>query len=385
MRSTLQVSTPRELADARLEISGTLRLGEHSQTLTWRVPATWRDAVTAHADPFVIGLAFPMMQAGHDVEVLGPVSPSLLANLERFMDVWHLWSPTRYRRVRIWSHEEQEAPPSDEAFAIPFSAGVDSCYTALSHARDLRGRNNRRIGLGVTMFGFDIQSNQSNARPMYDALRRGAAEMLGSLGIPHVEIESDFRSLDTLWLHSHSSQLASGLALFGRGFSGAMIPNSLPVNQLGTLWGSHPLTDPMFSSNAFTIVDDGGAVPRWAKIEAIAPWPEAMRHLRVCFGVDGSIGNCGKCEKCIRTAIGFKIVDAPPAAGLPAELNLSAGKQREPWARAVRRVLSRSRREQLSKRFRRQFIPLRDRVRQLFRGTTLSKAQLAAQRANATS
>ena len=64
-------------ADGRIELAATLDLAGRSQRLWWRLPAEWRDALTTWADPFVIGFAFPIMQAGQDVEVVGPVSPSL--------------------------------------------------------------------------------------------------------------------------------------------------------------------------------------------------------------------------------------------------------------------------------------------------------------------
>lgn len=391
--------------DGQVELAATLNAAGRQQRLAWRVPAEWRDALTTWTDPFVIGFAFPMMQAGGEVEVVGRVSPSLLANLETFMDVWQMWSPDRYRPARIWSREEIDPPIPSEAdtFVMPFSAGVDSCFTALRHVRGLGGRNTRRLGAGVTMFGFDIQSHQRNARPMYDALATDAARMLASIGVPHVEISGNFRTLDTLWAHSHATHLASGLALFGGRFGGALIPNSLPVNQLSTLWGSHPLTDPMLSSRAFAIVDDGGAEPRWRKCEAIAAWPEAMAGLRVCFGVAGEVGNCGRCEKCMRTALAFRIAGGPPPAGLPAEIPRSAwrsirlrqpiaigfwrdlldgiaarGHERKPWAKGVRRVLRRARRIALGKSLRQPFVPIRNRVRTLFRGTSMSRKQIAA-------
>ena len=59
------------------------------QRLWWSLPAAWAEAVTPWADPFVVGLLFPMMRAGRDVVVEGRVSPSLLEELETFMAIWH--------------------------------------------------------------------------------------------------------------------------------------------------------------------------------------------------------------------------------------------------------------------------------------------------------
>jgi hypothetical protein len=406
MSGRLQIHQREHSADT-IELAATLHLRDASHRLWWRAPASSQEMLTTFADPFVIATSFLIMSAGEDVEVEAPVSRSLLAGLESYMDIWRAWVPGLYRRARVWSKEEAEPPvPGDpEAFVVPFSAGVDSCFTALRHARDFAGRNRRRVGLGVTMFGFDIRADDPNASAMYDHVAAGAATMLQSLHIPHIQVSTNFRSLPGVWLHTHGAQLVSTLSLFGGGFGGALVPNSLPANHLGILWGSHPYSDPFLSSERFKIIDDGGAVPRWQKVKALIDWPEAMDGLRVCFGVAGEAGNCGRCEKCIRTAIAFLINDAMPGASLPAAIPASRfrgirlkhplaigfwndlldgivanGKQHEPWARGVRSVLARARRHQLGKAARQPFLPLRNKIRKLFRGSTLSQKQLNAQR-----
>ena len=96
------------------------------------MPEAWRDALTTWADPFVVGFLFPMMSVGGDVEICGPTSPSLLANLEAFNAIWSTWEPGVYRPVRLWSPDEREPPPPAEPDVriMPFSGGVDSSLVA---------------------------------------------------------------------------------------------------------------------------------------------------------------------------------------------------------------------------------------------------------------
>src|ERR1700742_4238311 len=101
---------PRSVTDDYVELSARLEQPTHTERLWWRVPLTWSDALTTWADPFVVGLIFPIMQAGVDVFVDAPVSPSLLANLERFMALWHAWVPDRYYPIEITAAEEVEPP-----------------------------------------------------------------------------------------------------------------------------------------------------------------------------------------------------------------------------------------------------------------------------------
>jgi len=101
-------------------------------SLRHRIPLSLKDQVTDWADPFVIGMIFPAMQIGKPVLVEGPVSPSLLFNLEEFMTMWAVWKPDRYRAVDITAEVEKEPPgqPEKGLAVMAFSGGIDSCFTA---------------------------------------------------------------------------------------------------------------------------------------------------------------------------------------------------------------------------------------------------------------
>ena len=71
-----------------------------AKTLWFRVPAQHEPALTAAADPFVVGFLFPCMHWGRPVHVRGTVSPSLLANLELLTQIWHMWRPDLYQPVQ---------------------------------------------------------------------------------------------------------------------------------------------------------------------------------------------------------------------------------------------------------------------------------------------
>jgi hypothetical protein len=100
--------------------------------------------------------------------------------------------------------------------------------------------------------------------------------------------------------------LVSGLRLLAGRFDAALIPNDFPYRILAGPWGSHPISNPFLGSRHFQVIDDGGEAARCEKIRALAQWPEAMRHLRVCFHNPGSHTNCCRCEKCVRTILAFR-------------------------------------------------------------------------------
>ena len=212
-------------------------------------------ATTDWADPFVVGMIFPIMQAGEDVVVEGKVSPSLLANLELYMAIWARWAPERYKIVSIHASEEIEPPALHEPkqWITPFSAGIDSCFTLYRHHSGIIGRRKKRIGACVTIDGFDIHQKEPNATKRYETVLAHAQAMTASLGVPCIPISTNFRELSTFWEHSHASQLVSGMMLFSGKVAGMLIPNSTSYREFDVIWGSHPLSDPLLGSATFRL------------------------------------------------------------------------------------------------------------------------------------
>lgn len=97
------------------------------------------------------------------------------------------------------------------------------------------------------------------------------------------------------------------MSLFAGHFDTALVANDLPYDWLGISWASHPVTNVLLGSRGFTVLDDGGEYTRAEKAKAISAWPEAMKHLHVCFGesVPGRYENCCECEKCVEQSLPF--------------------------------------------------------------------------------
>ena len=372
--------------------------------LWWRLPVRWREALTPWADPFVVAFLFPMMQWRRDVLVEGAVSPSLLSNLEHYAAIWQAWAPEQYQPIEIRAREEAEAPPPPEEglTIVPFSCGVDSSFTLYRHRRKLAGRRTQRIAAAMVMHGFDIWLDQENARGMYEGLLRDARMMVESMGVECIPVAGNFHELPTVWGHSLGTHLVGGLRLLAGRFDAALVPNDVTYTRLGIPWGSHPLSNPYLGGRHFKVIDDGGETFRLKKIELLAQWPEAMRHLRVCFENPGSHANCCRCDKCIRTILAFRAagVELPPAfasdvsnrqirrirfhheyntlhwlevAGFAERSGLGGAG----WVRAIHAAVRRNRRRWRWRRFTRAFLPLRNRIRKLFRGSPLSRKELA--------
>src|SRR5439155_14974464 len=75
-------------------------------------------------------------------------------------------------------------------------------------------------------------------------------------------------------------------------------------------WGSHPILDPHWSTEAVQVHNDGCEAQRLDKLQLVIQSDVAMRHLRVCYSNKLDRYNCNRCEKCLRTKIALYALGA---------------------------------------------------------------------------
>jgi hypothetical protein len=107
---------------------------------------------------------------------------------------------------------------------------------------------------------------------------------------------------------AHGCLLAAIAHLMEEQFDTYVIPATHHYGHLNP-YGSHPLTDPLFSSKGLRIVHDGAAFDRVERTELVAGSSDALKVLHVCWQ-DFMLGNCSKCEKCVRTMATLDLVGA---------------------------------------------------------------------------
>lgn len=183
-----------------------------------------------------------------------------------------------------------------------FSGGVDSFYSLW--------KNQDRIDDLITIYGFDFKVTDQPRREHVGATSRAVAEALGK---ELLEVETDVKTAylnrHLKWGYAHGGALASVAMLFEQRLATAIIPASFTWNTLFP-WGSHPELDPLWSTEALRLDHDGCEATRVEKVAAIAEFPLAMKHLRVCYDNRPGTYNCGECEKCLRTQINLAAVGA---------------------------------------------------------------------------
>jgi hypothetical protein len=114
----------------------------------------------------------------------------------------------------------------------------------------------------------------------------------------------------------HGALLASVALLLG--VHRAYVPSSERYDNLYP-WGSHPLLDPLWSTDYCQIVHDGCEANRTQKLKRLMESQPLLDALRVCNG--DAAYNCGRCEKCVRTAVALNVLGGETAALPPVTMD----------------------------------------------------------------
>lgn len=268
--------------------------------------------VTTRMDPWLRLLVFDMMEVGGDWEIRGTVSKSCLRNMERFIEYWHQLLPAMCPLVKLAPKEvyDDSAETTDNGAIVPFSGGVDACYTAYRHTHHLAGHKNLDIKAALMVHGADIPlANQEQ----FDAGLRHNQEMLADLGVHKIHvIRTDYRMVGTTrydWgAFTHMAVLIGLASFLSPLYKNVLIGSSDPYSVAPLNWGDNPVSDFMLASRDFNVHVDDFSKNRTEKAALLTNWKVGMEKLRVCWesSLNGTNShNCGHCEKCIRTNLNF--------------------------------------------------------------------------------
>jgi hypothetical protein len=296
-----------EERDGKVWVCGSVTCADNrrsSFTLKWGVSYGETGILAATGDPFLAALLLPAMRLREDLIIEAAVSPTLLANAQKIMDIYVAWV-TDVRRVSIASQRVTEpAPARPGSKGLFFSCGVDSFYSLLKDLDRSGGHESSHESIShlVLVHGFDIALKN---RALFELIAAGARAVAESTGRKLLIVESNVRYFsDGLvpWRFYHGGVLASVGLVLGGLLGRCVIPSSHAYSEL-LPWGSDPMLDPLWSTESLEFIHDGCEALRTQKIKRLADSPLALDHLRVCWPDWTEDYNCGRCEKCVRTMI----------------------------------------------------------------------------------
>ena len=219
------------------------------------------------------------------------------------MRIWSKWGFCSQEIPIVAAAVKGSTPAPNALRAIFFTGGVDSFYSLLKH-RDCLDRL-------VFVQGFDIGLTDIEQYQLVESHLEDVAKRLGKTLLI---VSTNLRALADLFLDWATRYHGAGLASVGLALEGnprtLLIPSSFRYADV-IPWGSHPLVDPLWSTEGCSFVHDGNEASRPEKIRLeLARSEVALAHLRVCWESKCGCYNCGVCEKCLRTMLSLKIANA---------------------------------------------------------------------------
>ena len=270
-----------------------------------RFPAWCAPLLSArNGDPFLAALLLPAMRLGERLHLDAPVSPKLLAATPEILTIYQAFDP-RSRRVPVEAVARKEPLPTDGSASrvgLFFSMGVDSSYSLLKYQRDHPGDTDTLTHL-ISLHGIDVDHdgwNEAFPQPLLTNFERVAQET-GKTLTPVITNVRKVGARFAPWTMLHGAALASVALALGSGLRRVLIASSASYDAIYP-WGTHPVLDPLWSTEGLTVVHDGCEADLASKIAAVAGSPLVLETLRVCPGF-GNGYNCGRCMKCMRTMI----------------------------------------------------------------------------------
>jgi hypothetical protein len=295
--------------------------------LWYRFPADDHAFLDAgNADPFLAALLAPAMCLGEPLKIEGAVSPKLLRASKQIQEIYRCWQPAlKFVEVDVAIDTKREAVTSSGSGrnGLFFSLGVDSGYSLAKNLREHPADEEAVTDL-ITVLGFDVYlwEQQRFVAMLENAKKVGAS--LGKTVLPVSTNLRDFTDKIADWVQLyHGAALASVALALGTKFRHMLIAATHTYADLFP-HGSHPVLDPLWSTQATAFSHDGCEADRLQKIRGIGDIPELLANLRVCAtGEMTDAYNCGTCEKCLRTMIGLHIAGVlGKCATLPHEIDL---------------------------------------------------------------
>ena len=279
------------------------------ENVWFEVDDRYAESLTDSGNPWLACLIPLAVTLGEPLRIDRPIDRKLYDNVQELMRIWVDWYP-HLNIVPIEAEiVEAEHPITPGRMASFFSGGVDSFHTVLHYDASADTNLHNPIDDLIFVWGFDVPlRNRDGFARIRDSLQSAALDLGKELVVVATNLretrcrKADFSSL------AHASILSSAALVLNGFYSEVLVPSSSD-HRLLRPWGSHPKTDPLYSTNRTHFVHYGFEFSRVNKTAYLTQSDVAMRSLRVCWLSDSG-GNCGVCNKCSRTKLTLALFGA---------------------------------------------------------------------------
>jgi len=273
-----------------------------------------RYSLARRVEPFVGIALLEAMARNVDIRIDSTVSISARLHnaLPQLQAIFKCWN-SRLHNVNV--HAPMDSlEPAYERVASFYSAGVDSSHTLCRNIGDITHL--------VMLSGFDEgNDDEGNDRSSWLQGIQRQDTFARSIGKELIPVESNARQWTRqrkiIWEFAHGLILSSmGPLLRAKRL---YVAASHTYSELFP-WGSHPLTDPLWSTESTEVIHDGAGFRRGEKMRDLCGNQVIVDNLKVCWR--SSHENCGICPKCVRTMTALYLLNGTSRA-LPPLRDLS--------------------------------------------------------------
>ncbi len=322
----IQRRTVAGYAELSARVKG-LPAGLGEERLWFRFPAAYEPWLGGGSEAMLAAMLPVAMLLNQRLHVAGQISPLFHSGCRQIVELYHAWD-RRLSAIELDVAIAPAEPRAAKANGCFFTGGVDSFYTLLKNLE--REHGDSRISHLIFIRGYAdcLLEHEVLFENLAAKLRRVASAFDLELVLAETNLKSFTPSPGTQWDWNSGSQLAAiGLCLTA-GLRRIFVPSGDTYSTLSR-WGSHPLIDPLWSTESLEFRHDGCEASRSQKLEwRITRSSFALENLRVCGYDTSGLHNCGVCEKCLRTMIGLTALGAEaPAELFAARLDLKRIRQ----------------------------------------------------------
>ena len=310
----IQRRTTAGRAELSARVEG-LRAGLGAERLWFRFPAAFEPWLTDGSEAMLAAMLPVAMLLNQPLHVEGQISPLFHSGCQQIVRLYHAWD-RRLGAIELEVAVAAAEPRTAKANGCFFTGGVDSFYTLLKNLEREHGDNRISHLIFIRGYADCPLENRILFENLAAMLRKVAAAYDLGLVLAETNLKSFTPPPGTQWDWSAGSQLAAVGLCLASGLRRLFVPAGDTYSTLSP-WGSHPLVDPLWSTESLEFRHDGCEAFRSQKLEwQITRSPVALESLRVC-GYDATgLHNCGTCEKCLRTMIGLTALEAKAPAEL---------------------------------------------------------------------
>lgn len=268
----------------------------------------------------LVGLLYPAMALGEDLEIDAPISPLLLYTIQHDVQSLLIDYHPKLKRIKISATSVTVVPlevPSD--VATGFSAGVDTfttltLFTANDVPDSLRLTSLTTFDVGA-MGSFDVSSK------IFEKYSRRVRDYAKDNDFIYQTARSNldqfYRAVNADFQTTHVVRNAAAALVFEDIYSCYLYSSTYPYRSINSknddMSYIEPMLLPLLSTETLQFASAGAGLARVQKTEIVSTSQSAMTMLDVCVSpaavrMKSNSSNCSKCWKCSRMMVNLDVL-----------------------------------------------------------------------------